>query len=58
MDDVVIVASEDQIDPLDFVGQLKIVVLHQGEIVEEGTHQELVTKPDGFYVKLSKMQIG
>ena len=28
------------------------------EIVEEGTHQELVTKPDGFYVKLSKMQIG
>ena len=36
----------------------KIVVLHQGEIVEEGTHQELVNKQDGFYVKLSKMQIG
>jgi ABC-type multidrug transport system fused ATPase/permease subunit len=36
----------------------KIVVLHQGEIVEEGTHKELVTLENGFYVKLSKMQIG
>jgi ABC-type multidrug transport system fused ATPase/permease subunit len=36
----------------------KIVVLHQGEIVEEGTHQELVNLENGFYVKLSKMQIG
>ncbi len=36
----------------------KIVVLHQGEIVEEGTHKELVQLDNGFYVKLSKMQIG
>jgi len=36
----------------------KIVVLHQGQIVEEGTHKELVQLENGFYVKLSKMQIG
>jgi len=36
----------------------KIVVLHQGEIVEEGTHQELVNLENGFYIKLSRMQIG
>jgi ABC-type multidrug transport system fused ATPase/permease subunit len=35
----------------------KIVVLHQGVIVEEGTHQELLEIENGFYVKLSKMQI-
>jgi len=35
----------------------KIVVLHQGEIVEEGTHHELVNLENGFYVKLSKLQI-
>jgi ABC-type multidrug transport system fused ATPase/permease subunit len=35
----------------------KIVVLNQGVIVEEGTHQELLEIENGFYVKLSKMQI-
>ncbi len=35
----------------------KIVVLHQGIIVEEGTHQELLEIENGFYVKLSKMQM-
>ena len=35
----------------------KIVVLHQGVIVEEGTHQELIEIENGFYVKLSKMQM-
>lgn len=35
----------------------KIVVLHQGVIVEEGTHAELLKLPNGFYVKLSKMQL-
>lgn len=35
----------------------KIVVLHQGEIVEEGTHDELVQLENGYYVKLTKMQL-
>ena len=35
----------------------KIVVLHQGVIVEEGTHHELLEIENGFYVKLSKMQM-
>jgi ABC-type multidrug transport system fused ATPase/permease subunit len=35
----------------------KIVVLHKGVIVEEGTHQELLEIENGFYVKLSKMQM-
>jgi ABC-type multidrug transport system fused ATPase/permease subunit len=35
----------------------KIVVLHQGVIVEQGTHHELLTIENGFYVKLSKMQL-
>ena len=30
----------------------KIIVLNQGEILEEGSHQELVSKPDGYYSKL------
>jgi ABC-type multidrug transport system fused ATPase/permease subunit len=36
----------------------KIIVLQNGVIVEEGTHNELIHKEDGVYVKLSKMQIG
>lgn len=35
----------------------KIVVLHKGIIVEEGTHHELLQIENGFYVKLSKMQM-
>lgn len=36
----------------------KIIVLQNGVIVEEGTHNELIQKEDGVYVKLCKMQIG
>ncbi len=34
----------------------KIVVLQKGEVVEMGTHQELMTHDTGLYQKLSKMQ--
>ena len=30
----------------------KIIVLNQGEIIEEGSHKELVNKPEGYYSKL------
>lgn len=33
-----------------------IVVLEKGEIVEEGTHDQLIQKEDGFYKKLSNLQ--
>lgn len=33
-----------------------IVVLEQGNIIEQGTHQELIQKPNGTYRKLSEMQ--
>jgi ABC-type multidrug transport system fused ATPase/permease subunit len=34
----------------------KIVVLQKGEVVEMGTHQELMTSTTGLYQKLSKLQ--
>jgi len=34
----------------------KILVLSKGEIVEQGTHQELLAKEDGHYANLHKMQ--
>jgi ABC-type multidrug transport system fused ATPase/permease subunit len=34
----------------------KIIVLHQGEVVEQGTHDELLKNELGFYTKLNKMQ--
>ena len=34
----------------------KIIVLHQGEVAETGTHQELITNEDGMYYKLNKIQ--
>ncbi len=34
----------------------KILVLNKGEVVEQGTHQELLTKEDGYYASLHKMQ--
>lgn len=33
----------------------EICVLHEGEIVERGTHKELIEK-DGYYKKLNDMQ--
>lgn len=35
----------------------KIVVINYGEIVEEGTHEELLKKEDGAYASLYKMQL-
>ncbi len=34
----------------------KIIVMHQGNIVEEGTHKELLTKKDGYYKNLYEVQ--
>jgi ABC-type multidrug transport system fused ATPase/permease subunit len=34
----------------------KIVVLQKGIVVEQGTHEELMTLENGFYLKLNKMQ--
>lgn len=34
----------------------KIIVLHQGQIVEEGTHHELIDVSGGLYRNLSEMQ--
>ncbi|WP_400192344.1 ABC transporter ATP-binding protein [Hymenobacter sp. B81] len=34
----------------------EIVVIQHGRIVERGTHQQLLTRPDGLYARLSKLQ--
>ena len=34
----------------------QVLVLHNHRIVESGTHNELIEKPDGFYAKLYGMQ--
>ncbi|RYG58522.1 ATP-binding cassette domain-containing protein, partial [bacterium] len=34
----------------------KLVVMEQGRIVEEGTHDELITLEDGLYKRLVEMQ--
>jgi ATP-binding cassette subfamily B protein len=36
----------------------KILVLHEGRIVEEGTHHELIQKEGGKYRELYELQIG
>ena len=35
----------------------KIIVINYGEIVEEGSHEKLVDKPNGAYAALYKMQL-
>jgi ATP-binding cassette subfamily B protein len=35
----------------------RLVVLEKGRVVEQGTHPELVDKPDGVYAKLHKTQL-
>jgi subfamily B ATP-binding cassette protein HlyB/CyaB len=36
----------------------RIVAIKNGRIIEDGTHQELITMADGFYAKLWRMQAG
>ncbi|MDQ5938313.1 MAG: ATP-binding cassette, subfamily bacterial [Patescibacteria group bacterium] len=36
----------------------RIVVVDKGQIVEQGTHQELLKIPDGFYQRLWSKQVG
>jgi len=38
------------------VNASKIIVMDKGQIIESGTHQELVSKPNGFYKKLYDSQ--
>ncbi|MCL1902116.1 MAG: ABC transporter ATP-binding protein/permease [Alphaproteobacteria bacterium] len=35
----------------------RIIVLHHGKIAEQGSHSELIKKPDGIYAKLWSMQV-
>ncbi|TPW32333.1 ABC transporter ATP-binding protein [Martelella alba] len=34
----------------------KIIVMHEGQVVEEGTHRQLIAKPGGLYAHLSELQ--
>jgi ATP-binding cassette subfamily B protein len=34
----------------------QVLVLHNRRIIESGTHEQLMSKPDGFYAKLYGMQ--
>lgn len=36
----------------------RIVVLDEGEVVEDGPHESLVSRPDGLYARLWKSQVG
>jgi ABC-type multidrug transport system fused ATPase/permease subunit len=38
------------------VNACKIIVMDKGQIVEQGTHQELLAQPEGFYRKLYDSQ--
>ncbi|MCX7661652.1 MAG: ABC transporter ATP-binding protein/permease [Candidatus Omnitrophica bacterium] len=39
------------------LGAWRIIVLDKGEVVEEGTHQELIMKKEGLYRKLFNLQM-
>ncbi|HXV31841.1 MAG TPA: ABC transporter ATP-binding protein, partial [Sinorhizobium sp.] len=34
----------------------KIVVMKDGRVAEEGTHEELARRPDGLYARLHNLQ--
>jgi ATP-binding cassette, subfamily B, bacterial len=34
----------------------RLVVIEQGKVLEEGTHEELLAKPDGHFAKLVSLQ--
>ena len=36
----------------------RILVLEQGELVEQGTHAELVKRPEGPYARQHALQMG
>ena len=36
----------------------RIIVLDRGQIAEEGTHGELVSRTDGIYAHLNQLQVG
>lgn len=36
----------------------RIVVLEKGQIVETGSHAELVDRPEGHYARLHRLQAG
>lgn len=36
----------------------RIIVIERGQVVEEGSHAELVTRADGIYAHLNKLQLG
>ncbi|MET0210976.1 MAG: hypothetical protein ABW220_18180, partial [Burkholderiaceae bacterium] len=36
----------------------RIVVMERGEVAETGTHDELLTHPDGIYTHLNALQQG
>jgi ABC-type multidrug transport system fused ATPase/permease subunit len=35
-----------------------VLVLNEGRLVEQGTHQSLLTKRDGLYARLYELQFG
>jgi ABC-type multidrug transport system fused ATPase/permease subunit len=40
------------------INATKIIVMEHGKIVEEGTHQTLLQKPESIYKKLYEAQFG
>jgi len=44
-------------DPCSLFIYVKILVLHQGRLVESGTHKELVERASGHYRQLYEAQV-